>query len=83
MRACLCRLVHDLIFVDGCEERMVFRLQQESSPREAATLEGWFLDTLLEKHGIEAAREEILESAAQGPFSDLVFAGLDGDIEAE
>merc|ERR1711881_121954 len=33
LRACLCRLIHDLIFVDGSEERMVFRLQQESSPR--------------------------------------------------
>merc|ERR1719456_516868 len=59
LQACLCSLVHDLIFGGGCEERMVMRLQRESSPRTATSLEEWFLDTLLVQNGAQAFREQI------------------------
>jgi len=60
LQACLCSLLHDLVFGGGSEERMVKRLQREAAPRTATTLEEWFLDTLLVQHGAEAFRHQIL-----------------------
>jgi len=51
LHSCMCSLIHNLIYRSGCEERMVLRLQREGSPRTAASLEEWFLETLLVQHG--------------------------------
>lgn len=59
LQACICSLMHDLVFGGGCEERMVMRLQREASPRTATSLEEWFLDTLLVQHGAQGFREQI------------------------
>lgn len=61
IKACMCSLVHDLIFGGGNEERMVHRLQREASPRIAWSLEEWFLDTLLVQNNAQAFRAEILQ----------------------
>lgn len=60
LRASLCSLVHDLIFKGGCEERMALRLQREEAPREATTMEEWFLDTLLVQNDAVAFRDDIV-----------------------
>jgi len=73
--ACLCGLVHNIIFSGGLEDRMVRRLQREAAPRMAAALEEWFLDTVLVQNCAVELREDILQPR---PVADVLPYGLDG-----
>jgi len=77
LRACLCRLVHDAIFVERrsrfTEERMLQRVQQVGSAREGATLEEWYVDTLLDSYGLSSSRAEVLMSVGSDPFESLAL----------
>lgn len=63
VEACLCGLVHQLIFQTDAQERMVRRLHREAVASEATSLEEWFLDTLLVQHGATAFTDKILGSS--------------------
>jgi hypothetical protein len=93
LKACLCTLIHDLVFGGGCEQRMVMRLQREASPRSATSLEEWFLDTLLVQNDAQEYKDQIQQSTQAdawlicsspgGSGADLgaFFSGAGGGLE--
>jgi len=88
LQDCICSLIHSIIFSGGCEARMVARLQRESSPRTATTLEEWFLDTLLVQSNACAFREQILQPSQADAWlccggQDARSAGLEAFFSVE
>mmetsp|Transcript_42631 Transcript_42631/g.67466 ORF Transcript_42631/g.67466 Transcript_42631/m.67466 type:complete len:674 (-) Transcript_42631:55-2076(-) len=88
LQDCICSLIHSIIFSGGCEARMAARLQRESSPRTATTLEEWFLDTLLVQSNACTFREQILQPSQADAWlccggQDARSAGLEAFFSVE